>query len=87
MSGISKEFADGIKNYLDYFIAQVLIDAFLNEMHVGWAGYLVDAGFILLTLYGFWQELRSTLSARGVVRFVLALFALGLDIWLNLTIR
>jgi len=85
ISGITREFARGISDYFGYFTAQVVIDTLLNSMGSGKAGYLVDFGFIVLTLYGFLQELRATISARGLMRFVLAIFALGLDIWLNST--
>jgi hypothetical protein len=85
--GISNEIATQLYNYVLWFGAQVTIDSFLSAYGLGIAGFFVDAGFLLFTFFGFYGEYENVRSAHSVVRFILAIFGLGFDIWLNLTIH
>src|SRR2546426_5906481 len=82
IAGISRELIKGIVDYVWWFAPQVILDAVVKPY-----GILVDLAFLGLTVKGLWDEFQTTIGARTVGRFILALFALFLDLWLNLNVH
>jgi len=82
IAGIQRETVRGLIDFTYLFAAQAFLDALVTPY-----GFLVDVCFMAYTGFGFYDELRQVLSARTVVRLVLAIFAFLLDLGLTLNLR
>lgn len=80
---------EGFRNFLYGYVAQAIISAFANLYYNG-LGIVVNILFLLYTFYGFFVEAGRVVvefEAKRVIPFIIALFVIGLDIWLNLNIH
>ena len=86
---IQREFAEELSEFLKWFVIQAVVSALVN-VYFSPLGFLVNVAFLIYTFFGFYQEIGQVAWAyerRKVIRFLLAVFALLVDIWLNLTIH
>lgn len=79
---------EGFRSFLYGYVVQAIISAFVN-LYFSPLGILVNVAFLLYTIYGFFVEtgrMVFTFRARRILPFIIAVFAISLDTWLNLTI-
>lgn len=91
VTGLGDEIEDHLRDYIEWFAAQVIILAFVTGFVHGLGGIvlsvLVNIGFLVFTGCGLLQEIGDVISAKSVLRLVLAIFVFIFDIWLNITIH
>lgn len=78
-----------LTDFLEWFVAQAIVSAFANAYYNG-LGFLVNAAFLIIGLWGFFGEGRQVARAyerRKWERLFWTIFALAFDIYLSLTIH
>jgi hypothetical protein len=82
--GLNSEIVKRLRDFVQWFFVQGVLDTFLSPYHLGFA---VDAFFLLFTGYGLFADVEDARSAKSLIRFILAVFGLVFDIWLNVNIH
>ena len=89
ITDIQRATYEGFRSFLYGYVVQAIISACVN-LYLSPLGIVANVVFLLYTTYGFIVEagrIVTSFEARRVLSFIIAVFAILLDSWLNLSIH